>query len=158
LKDGALYKYINNIKAYHCSGDFGWHLNSYSINGYLNGEGNTNGLYRGKPETVIYNRSQVRHPSEVWVFIENNDPRTNTGNIQGSYNLGSFMVPRHGDAWVDIPGMWHNRGANIAFADGHVIYKHWDSLATQKLGDGNFNATTPNNNDLKWLQSVGGAE
>ena len=29
------------------------------------------------------------------------------------------------DAWADYPAQHHNRGANLAFADGHVEYWRW---------------------------------
>jgi len=29
------------------------------------------------------------------------------------------------DAWDDYPAQHHNRGANLAFADGHVEYWRW---------------------------------
>ena len=29
------------------------------------------------------------------------------------------------DAWSSIPGEHHNRGCNLAFADGHAEHWHW---------------------------------
>ncbi|HEX2971414.1 MAG TPA: hypothetical protein VHP11_03725, partial [Tepidisphaeraceae bacterium] len=65
--------------------------------------------------------------------------------------------PRKGVAWGDPPGMWHGFGMNLSFADGHVIYKHWDSRSTQTIKIGQFGAQTPNNGDLKWMQELSGA-
>ncbi|MGE5609024.1 MAG: type II secretion system protein [Bacillota bacterium] len=160
LKDGSLYKYVRSIKVFRCPGDATPRLNSYSINGYLNGEGNPNGQHRdGTPDLVVINRTKIERASECFVFIEGGDLRGTTEalNLQTCYNVGSYIVPRKGDSWVDPPGMWHAMGANISFADGHVIYRHWDNRATQTMRVDQFNLTTPNNGDLKWLQSVSGA-
>jgi prepilin-type processing-associated H-X9-DG protein len=94
------------------------------------------------------------------VFVEEEDLRGQTDaiDLRQCYNVGSFWLPRKGDGWADRPGMWHSRGMNLSFADGHVIYKHWDNRATQTMRLNDFYVTTPNNADLKWLQSVSGAD
>jgi prepilin-type processing-associated H-X9-DG protein len=55
-----------------------------------------------------------------------------------------------GDRWWDFPAIWHSRGCNMSFADGHVEHWHWMDTRTLTLTSG---ATTANNQDLKRLQA-----
>ena len=151
IRRGALFKYVRNKDAYHCSADFTWHRISYSLHCYLNGEnfGGTN--------KVINKRSQIRKPSETLVFIDENDWRAKrSSTLQGSdsYNLGSFGLRRTGNAWIDPPGTWHVRGCNLSFADGHAEHWTWGDNRTVAM-------TLPSqvhagNRDHERLQKVAG--
>lgn len=145
IQEGALFKYARQTKLYHCPGDDGWHLVSVSINGWLNGEGSP-----GATPEIIYKRSDIKRAADIWVFIDENDWR----DYQFGYNLGSFMVRRYDLHWIDAPGIWHNNGANVAFADGHVVYKHWDEKGTLKMSIPPYDFNGVGGIDLKWIQPL----
>lgn len=145
--DGALFKYLRNPKVYHCPGDFGWHLVSYGINAWLNGEAAS-----GATPVVVTKRGQIKKASEIFSFIDENDVR-NPGLSADAYDKGSFMVPRTGGHWIDIPGTWHNSGCNIAFVDTHVEYHHWvDKSTLDYAKNGNYDFGGTGDRDLRWLQ------
>jgi prepilin-type N-terminal cleavage/methylation domain-containing protein/prepilin-type processing-associated H-X9-DG protein len=146
IREGSLFKYTRSIEAYHCTGDFGWHLCSYGIQCNLNGE-----TFSNPPP--LMKRAQIRRPSEVFVFIEENDVR----NAAIGYNIGSFGIPKNGDTWIDYPAAWHTNGVNLSFADGHVEYRQWGDKRTVALAaSAQNNVNTPNNVDLKMLQRWAG--
>jgi prepilin-type processing-associated H-X9-DG protein len=148
IRDGALFKYMRNPKAYHDPGDFGWHLVSYGINGWLNGEGSP-----GAKPTIVTKREDIKRSSEIWVFIDENDVR-DPGFTINAYNKGSFMVPRTGTTWIDVPGTWHSSGCNIAFVDSHVEYKRWvDKSTLDHATNPGYGFNGAGANDLKWLQA-----
>jgi prepilin-type processing-associated H-X9-DG protein len=64
----------------------------------------------------------------------------------------------------DMPGMYHNRSATFAFADGHASMQHWLDLRTtpplQPPGPGAGGSSgpavptleAPHDEDVAWLQ------
>jgi prepilin-type processing-associated H-X9-DG protein len=56
---------------------------------------------------------------------------------------------------VSYPAAYHERGANVSFADSHVEYHRWQDARTlppvqyaKSLGQ----KASPNNLDVQWLQ------
>ena len=97
----------------------------------------------GRP-AVVPTMSAIPNPAQTLLFIEENDPR--------GYNMGSWMIDGSGPRWVDFCPAWHDNGANMAFADGHVAYRRWVDPRTPLIKW--FYASTPNNPDLQYLQSI----
>lgn len=135
VRNGLLFKYIADPQVYRCPLDPNKsNLRTYSLNAYLNGE--------GKP--CAHRLGEVRDPSMTFVAIEEWDPR--------GYNINSFIIPPTGNNWVDFPATWHNYGCNISFCDGRVESWQWTDPRTRLLDS--FGVSTPNNADLKRLQTV----
>ena len=123
---GLLYPWVPDPRVYRCPNDpIEKNQRSYSINTFCNGD--------------------VRDAPRTMVFVEEFDPR--------GYNLGSFLIFNSGDVWIDYPVSWHNGGACVSFADGHVEYFRWADPRTVTL---TFLAVTPDNPDLKALQQLVG--
>ena len=105
IVNGELYPYLNDYMVYRCTRDNVNDWRSYSINSRFNGEFDRH-----------YKLNQVdRSHSEVFVFIEESDPR--------GYNMNSFYVRAGGTVtWVnaDWVGIFHIMRYNVAFLDGHV--------------------------------------
>ncbi len=141
IKLGSLYPYVKTTKIYHCTGDLNFHLRSYSINGYLNGEG-----------TAVLKMGQIKNAAVKTVCtIDEYDWR---GDI-GGYNMGSFMITGNGDqSWIDYPAVYHGDGCCLGFVDGHAEYWHWEDPRTLLLRSPGI--STPGNPDLVRLQQ--GAE
>jgi prepilin-type processing-associated H-X9-DG protein len=59
------------------------------------------------------------------------------------------------DAFFNFPGISHNRGSVLAFADGHAEYHRWRdprTLAAVSQDYHRHNDMSPQNEDIRWLQ------
>jgi len=140
IRHGTLFNYVPNPAVFRCPNDHNAiNARSYSINDFLNGNyNNTDPAWHH-----IRRLSAVKRAAQTFVFIEEFDPR--------GFNEGTFALPRNGDSWVDYPVNWHNGGCNVSFAAGHGEYFQFVDPRTGQIRD--FYASTPNNPDLKKLQS-----
>lgn len=124
VKQGGFGPYLQNGDVIHCPGDMrgklpvgsGFAWGSVSGVGTLNGE---------KPE--IYKRSEILHPVDRFLWIEENDPR---GENLGSWimNGGTPPPPSPGFAdssVIDSPAAFHGASSTFNFADGHVDSRKW---------------------------------
>jgi prepilin-type processing-associated H-X9-DG protein/prepilin-type N-terminal cleavage/methylation domain-containing protein len=135
---GVLYPWVPDARVYRCPNDpIQTNLRSYSINTFCNG------AIPAIPS--VNNIARIRYTSRTMVFVEEFDPR--------GWNMGSFLLFSTGDMWIDCPVSWHNRGANVSFADGHVEYFQWSDRRTVTLHGLDV---TPNNPDMKLLQKLVG--
>jgi len=97
------------------------------------------------PQTL----SELRNPSQQFIFIE-----------QHSDDIGppyfKVDIGRGPDAWIkSYPAGYHNGGANLSFADGHVEYHRWQDARTLppvKYTKWLAEEESPNNPDVQWLQ------
>jgi prepilin-type N-terminal cleavage/methylation domain-containing protein len=128
-KQGALFQYAPNPNVIHCPADSRnqrkvpqFSFGSVALAGCLNGE-NVVG-YGGQPVARLFKRTELIHPSERYLFVEENDPR--------GENIGSWlMLPGSPDNFsaarvVDSPASWHNSaGSTFNWADGHASSRNW---------------------------------
>jgi prepilin-type N-terminal cleavage/methylation domain-containing protein/prepilin-type processing-associated H-X9-DG protein len=105
--------------------------------------------------------------SKTWVFIEERQDCINWGNfltdMDGYPNNGQAAVPGS-YKWVeDMPASYHDRGATIAFADGHSEIHQWlnatttPPVANGQLQGGHGSGTTwnaPYSQDVAYMQSI----
>ena len=93
--------------------------------------------------------SQIAQPSSQFVFIEEHPD---------SIGFVSFWVDHGAAADAKIasyPAAYHDFGANLSFADGHVEYHRWegaDTLVPIKYTKWLAETASPNNPDVEWLQ------
>ena len=140
LSDGLLWPYLRNAEVYKCPNDRISYYHTYSINSWLNGEGNVAG-----PDPAIFTTmSQIRYSSQTFVFIEEEDPR--------GYEINSFWIPPYPNTnWGDIPAPMHDKVCILSFADGHALQWKWSDPRTWTRSD-NFGTAAPNDADLLQLQ------
>jgi prepilin-type N-terminal cleavage/methylation domain-containing protein/prepilin-type processing-associated H-X9-DG protein len=145
ITTGPLYPYINSYQVYKCPSDTsvvsaGGQLHprvrTVSMNFFFGGFGGSNAaggvgvgswaaLYPVYLKTTDLVASQSPGPSMTWVFVDERQDCINWGNyladMQGDTpnNPGSYQFDQ------DMPGMYHNRSAGYAFADGHAEIQHW---------------------------------
>jgi prepilin-type processing-associated H-X9-DG protein/prepilin-type N-terminal cleavage/methylation domain-containing protein len=89
-----------------------------------------------------------KSPAELFLLIDEHEDTIGDGQFRMEPPLWRFS------GWSDsIPASRHSKGANIAFADGHVEYRGWKDARTSvpvrrtwKSGD-----EQPNNPDVSWL-------
>jgi prepilin-type N-terminal cleavage/methylation domain-containing protein/prepilin-type processing-associated H-X9-DG protein len=137
IRAGGLWKYCPNAEVYRCPSSFDKvNYRSYSIPTHWNGSAALSGF---DPSIVRKMGPQLK--ANRLVFIEEYDER--------GFNQGSFVQIATGNLWGDIPGFFHKKGSNMAFADGHGEYKLWSDERTFKA---TRLANQPNNQDLKDLQ------
>ena len=131
IKQGALWKYVNDEKVYRCPSDIrsrnaahSQAYRSYAIPGGLNGQG------PGADIEICKNMSDIKRSSEKIVFLPECDTR--------GYNRGSWMLAPVGGVWIDAFGIYHRgRSTFFGFADGHAGKRSWKS---QELVDWCFTA------------------
>jgi len=118
IRDGALYPYVGNtVEVYRCPSDLrlrathNFAYRSASIAGGANGEGWRNTYEQAK----MY--SDIKRPSEKYIFVEDVDPR--------GTNVGSWVMQFSPLKWIDPLAMWHNEQTTLGFADGHAEMHRW---------------------------------
>src|SRR5258708_39085695 len=90
IYQGKLWPYVKAYEVYKCPNDRVMYTHTYSINGYLAGE--------GSPPTGqgdrIFTTGAIKKAYATFVFIEELDPR--------GYEINSFMVSRYpANSWND---------------------------------------------------------
>jgi prepilin-type N-terminal cleavage/methylation domain-containing protein/prepilin-type processing-associated H-X9-DG protein len=135
---GGLYQYAPNVNVLHCPADAranypalpgaatappgNYAYGSYSGPGGLNGYGPDFGPNK------ITKQSGILHPSDRYVWIEENDPR---GENESWWQLNAGTAPTFSDSsFVDSVASWHGSASTFSWADGHVDNHHWFDNAT----------------------------
>jgi prepilin-type N-terminal cleavage/methylation domain-containing protein/prepilin-type processing-associated H-X9-DG protein len=149
IQIGLLYPFSPNIGVYRCPADRTVHIRSYSMQSqlacYQKGQrydAQAAGGVPGYPSEYADTQLVRPAPVQTLVFLDESTL---------SINDGYFALRVLGDTWNDIPAIWHSRGANLSFADGHVEHWHWQDPRTLTLVP---NATTVNNPDLRRIQAA----
>jgi prepilin-type N-terminal cleavage/methylation domain-containing protein/prepilin-type processing-associated H-X9-DG protein len=152
-KDGALFQYASNPDIIHCPGDirvlnsipkhFCW--DSYSgPGGYTGGDASlegttTSGGVQVSTAGSITKQTQLIHPSDRFVFVEESASQQDAGNAYG-INNGTWEMHPGGPnvppspfktaSWVDSPAAFHGANSTFSFADGHVEPHKWINGST----------------------------
>lgn len=130
-KQGALYQYAPNVDVLHCPGDEREKVpynaspsgppGSYAHGSY-SGSGGLNGIVYA-PDTALTKQSLIKHPTERFLWVEENDPR---GENLSSWAMKPGTVPSFTDAaFVDSVAAWHGRTSTFSWADGHAESHKW---------------------------------
>ena len=94
--------------------------------------------------------AELRNPPQEFIFIEEHPD---------SIGFVSFWVDDGigADAQIEsYPAAYHERGANLSFADGHVEYHRWKdsrTLPPVKYTKWLAGTASPGNPDVAWLQA-----
>ena len=158
LTDAKLGPFANrSTRIYKCPGDRepgpnGPRIRSMAMNAMVGDPGVLTNQFN--PQYVQYfKKSAVTVPSGIFVFL---DEQADT------INDGFFVNKLDEGAWGNLPGPYHNAGANFSFVDGHVEYHHWTvsttARAVLRTRIDKFQALPPT--DFDWLKertSVRGA-
>ena len=127
FSQGCIYQYCKNSDVIHCPGDTrntrpvgaganqGYAWGSVSGNAILNGE-----------NPLIFKRSTIKRPSEIFLWVEENDPR---GENLGSWDMYS-SPPAGSPSFEDSPAAFHGSTSTFNFIDGHAEPHKWQDGAT----------------------------
>jgi prepilin-type processing-associated H-X9-DG protein len=136
-KQSPLFQYAPNVNVLHCPADqranspynpgtstkpgsFAW--GSYSGSAAMNGSPNS-------PDLPTTKQSGIVHPSQKYLWIEENDPR---GENEGAWVMGKGgTAPTFSDAaFEDSVASWHGFDSTFSWADGHAENHRWLDGAT----------------------------
>ncbi len=144
IQNGRLFSYVRTMETYICPNQvYPWYLNSYAINGMLNGEQVQDGIASKKHWTSNMN------DGKQLVFMEEDDYR--------GWNMNSWMLGGY-ESFIDLPAANHNGGDNVGFLDGHVEYWYWEDsdlrIRPKHKPTPTFGFSDPGNKDWHRLRPV----
>jgi len=150
IQNGVLFPYNPNVAIYRCPGDRTTLIaddkvlttRSYMLQVWVNGDDEFDVL----APHIQRKYTSLKNPHMVFTFLD-----------AATCDSGSFYICPVGhnyypeDDWMNSPGDWHDRGANLAFADGHVDHHRW-LWPKPSIWD---RWTTADNDlaELRWLQA-----
>jgi len=161
LIEGELFKYVKDVRAYHCPGD------NRVTRGTSLGMGLEYMIYRSYSLTDYMRATAPADPKKLFTFTnqaikmlfveEIYDGSAANYNHDGwSYNPGT------GSLW-DPLGIFHSNACTFSFMDGHAERKKWDDQRTviycmsraeaASKGFGKGQQFNPPNVDLDWLDA-----
>jgi prepilin-type N-terminal cleavage/methylation domain-containing protein/prepilin-type processing-associated H-X9-DG protein len=178
ITTGPLYPYINSYMVYRCPSDTSMinhggqllpRVRTVSMNFYLGGFGDygmggvrgMSGIYPIYMKTTDLISSQSPGPSDTWVFLDERQDCINWGNYATDMTGDVPAQPGLYEFSEDMPGMYHNRSAGFAFADGHASIEHWLDIRTTPPLDPSTATDggpavpalfVPRDVDVRWLQ------
>src|SRR6185436_399658 len=121
LTGGKLSSYLHGVvSVFKCPADRslaanGARIRSVSMNSLVGDPGVLTNRFN--PDFIQYFKSaEFSTPAGIFVFIDEH-PDT--------INDGFFMNRLDEYKWGNLPGSYHNRGANLSYADGHVEGHRW---------------------------------
>lgn len=137
-QQGAIYQYAANVNVIHCPADLR-SRNQVVISpskapgtfayGSYAGAGGLNGIIYG-PDTAIVKQSAITHPTDRFLWVEENDPR---GENESSWVMKPGTRPTFsGAAFVDSVASWHGKTSTFSWADGHAENHRWIDDTTIK--------------------------
>ncbi|MBP7050785.1 MAG: prepilin-type N-terminal cleavage/methylation domain-containing protein [Phycisphaerae bacterium] len=159
LRQGALYPYVREVKAYHCPGDFRKNL------GTSLGRGLEYCIFRSYSLPDYLRATQAKDPKKLFTF---KDPANKMLFVEEIYDgaAGNFnhdgwsYNPNAGSLW-DPLGVFHSDACTFSFMDGHSDRKKWEDKRTivyfnsrtdaANQGFGKGVVFSPANIDLEWL-------
>lgn len=86
--------------------------------------------------------------SRLWVILDEHPLSINDPSFAIGMNRGERTE------FIEWPAVYHGLGCNLAYADGHVGYRRWEDVDTQRIlvgFAGPARVISPNNADLEWL-------
>jgi prepilin-type processing-associated H-X9-DG protein/prepilin-type N-terminal cleavage/methylation domain-containing protein len=94
----------------------------------------------------FFKKSEFKTPTETFIFLDEQADTLNDG----------FFVNRLEEySWGNVPGSYHNGGANFSFADGHVESHRWQVPNTIQAVHGARIQAIPASppTDFEWLKT-----
>lgn len=131
-KQGVIYPYAPNVNVLHCPadkrfrnpalpGDATSPPGNFAYGSYA-GAGGLNGIVYS-PDTPITRQTSLMHPSQRYLWIEENDPRNEN---KSSWVIHPGTAPDFTDAsFVDSVASWHGGTSTFSWADGHSESHRW---------------------------------
>lgn len=159
LKEGALFPYVKDIRAYHCPGD------NRITRGTSRGMGLENLIYRSYSLTDYMRATEPKDPKKLFAFKEPAIKMLFVEDIYdgsaGNHNHAGWSYEPHTGTLWDPLGIFHSDACTFSFMDGHAERKKWQDKRTiiycmsraeaAAKGFGKGQVFNPPNVDLDWL-------
>jgi prepilin-type N-terminal cleavage/methylation domain-containing protein/prepilin-type processing-associated H-X9-DG protein len=133
-------------------------VRTLAMNGWGGGDANPATSDVGGPYRIFKTLGDMTAPgaSSTWVLTDQREDAINPA-AEFYLEMTGFPNTTASQRFFDYPGMQHNTGAVLSFADGHAETKRWrDSRTTPPLTAAGVPGwppvASPNNPDLSWLQ------
>jgi len=161
LREGALYKYVKDVGAYHCPGD------NRITRGTSLGMGPAYLIYRSYSLTDYMRATSPSDQKKLFSFKSQATKMLFVEEIydgrSGNFNHdGWSYLPGAGTMW-DPLGIFHNNACTFSFMDSHAERKKWADKRTviycmsrgeaAAKGFGKGQQFNPPNIDLEWLDT-----
>jgi prepilin-type processing-associated H-X9-DG protein len=149
IKNGALWRYLESFKVYHCLGDKseGNNYRSYSMPDCM---GALDGATWWTPNQYVryQKQNEIVRPGEKIIFLEENDWR--------GFNMGSYVIDRIVERWQDPLTVWHSGASSFGFGDGHTEFRLWSHETVEYFTSSNpwglYPVTEKGIEDVRWMQ------
>ena len=122
IRRGSMFKYTQDPELYHCPSDK-LNFRTYSMPDSLNGHWGYNIPGSVGDWKCFQKLSQLKRPSEKFIFLEECDPR--------GFNWDSWVVWQNQNIWSDPLTVWHSGGSNLAYGDGSVDCRRWSDEVSE---------------------------
>ena len=136
VSQGALGQYLKNPNVVHCPGDLRFQMSagtsfpgsgSFTFRSLSAVTGLNGQAWPAHPTAteLLTKQTQLQHPSNKFLFVEENDPR--------GENWGTWVMSVQGTAannWagttiLDSPAVFHGVSSTFSWADGHATSRRW---------------------------------
>lgn len=161
LEQSQLYRYCNNLNVWRCPGDrsVSTHggatyprVRTLAMNCWL-----TEGRLAVSPGYRVFKKTSdltVPGASRTWVLMDEREDSIDDGYF--AVNMTGYPDAPRTITWANYPASYHGNSAGLVFADGHSEVRRWrNPLTMPALVSGQrlpLNISSPNNEDLLWLQ------
>ena len=129
VAQGAFGVYLKNPDVVNCPGDSRKQLSasSYSFCSYSGVTGLNGQTWFNDPTQpeILAKITDVNHPTDKFVFVEENDPR---GENEGTWVMnvtGNAANNWAGTTILDSPAAFHGTSSTFSWADGHATSRRW---------------------------------
>ncbi len=147
VKQGALGQYLKSADVIHCPSDTrarrqpGSGFAYGSVAGMTGLDGQTWDQHPTAKE-ILVSRTQLMHPSERILWVEENDPRGENWGTWVIFVSGTADNDWAGTSFVDSPAVFHLNSSTFSWADGHSTARKWQDAATiAYAGDSDYSGT-----------------
>jgi len=134
VTEGAFGVYLVNPDVVNCPGDLRKQLatSTYSFCSYSGVTGLNGQSWWNDPTVseILSKVTDLRRPSDKYVFIEENDPR---GENEGTWVMtvnGTAANNWAGTTILDSPAAFHGASSTFSWADGHATSRRWLDATT----------------------------
>ena len=148
ITNGALFRYIKDVKAYKCPRANADEGRSFSVVDQMNVTV-IGAAVLNTSVNLIKTRQQIKKTYERMIFV---DDGGSEGTTEGGWTVTFEKPPQ----WWDPPSARHGDGTTFSFTDGHAEYHKWlesSTLDCAKKGQAHYIITpTTATKDLRWAQ------
>jgi prepilin-type N-terminal cleavage/methylation domain-containing protein/prepilin-type processing-associated H-X9-DG protein len=148
IQNGAIWRFVKELKAYRCAVGEKGVLRTYSIVDGLN----SITWMVGTKNILVKHLTQLRPAGERCVFIDE-------GGVGINNSTMGWCIYYNSPRWWDLPPLRHKGGTTVSFADGHSETRIWQDKETEayakSVSEGiGYPALQPRNLDLRYMQKA----